>query len=106
MTQDPASRMRFLLQPGVERGHFVGQDIAPGLLHDSSFISALATSSFNGSVFTAGTGIFTGGLEIPVTGGSSMTGITGSLFWDTTKNYLVVYNGTSWIGITGTAVTP
>jgi len=104
-----ATRMKFKLQPGVERGAFVYQDVAPALLHDSTYITALA-SSFENTTISGGTGAFPQGLELPVVAGASMTTVpvTGTIFWDTTTRMLVIYVGgsTGWIGITGYATTP
>ena len=100
---DPAHHMRFKLQPGVERADFVGQDVAPALLQNTSFVQALATASFTDLTFNAGTGAFPDGLDIPVTGGSWMTPVTGSFFFDSTKNVLACFVGgaTGWIGFSG-----
>jgi hypothetical protein len=98
MATEPSTRMKFKLQPGVERGDFVGQDVAPALLSDKSYIQA-AGVSFAPYTVTAGTGVFSGGLVLPVAVTGAIAPVTGTIFYDTVSHALSIFVGgaTGWV---------
>ena len=93
MSTEPATRMHFAFTPGTETKEWINSDVAPHLLHDKTFITALTQGAFSTQTIVAMTGVFAG-IEIPVTPITGATA-TGSMYFDA-GNYLNIFNGTAW----------